>query len=105
MNKVEMSGRLVKDVELSKSKAGNDYCNFTIAVKRKGSDETDFFDCIAFSKLAETLVKYTEKGNRIIIAGTIQNDKYIDKEGTTKYKTNIKVEDLYFVDFKKELSK
>ena len=32
MNKVEMSGRLVKDVELLKSKAGNEYCNFTIAV-------------------------------------------------------------------------
>lgn len=105
MNKVEMSGRLVKDVELLKSKAGNEYCNFTIAVKRKGSDETDFFDCIAFSKLAETLVKYTEKGNRILIVGTIQNDNYTDKEGITKYKTNIKVEDLYFVDFKKELSK
>ena len=105
MNKVEMSGRLVKDVELSKSKAGNDYCNFTIAVKRKGVDETDFFDCIAFGKQAETLVKYTEKGNRIIIVGTIQNDEYTDKENKTRHKTNIKVEDFYFVDFKKELSK
>lgn len=49
MNKVELMGRLVNDVELSKGKS-IDYSKFTIAVKRKGKDEVDFINCTAFRK-------------------------------------------------------
>ena len=105
MNKVEMSGRLVKDVEVLKSKSGNEYAKFSLAVKRKQGEETDFFNCTAFGKQVEALEKYTEKGNRIIVCGSIQNDKYTDKEGKTKESTSIIVDEFYFVDFKKELSK
>lgn len=105
MNKVELLGRLVKDVEIAKSKSGNDYAKFTLAVNRKQKDApTDFFNCIAFGKLPEIIKKYTEKGNRILIVGTIQNESYKDNEGNTKYSTSVIVEDFYFVDFKKELS-
>lgn len=105
MNKVEMLGRLVKDVEILKSKSGNEYAKFTLAVKRKASEETDFFNCTAFGKQVEALAKYTEKGARIIIVGSIQNDSYTDKEGNKKQQTNIIVDEFYFVDFKKELAK
>ena len=105
MNKVEMSGRLVKDVEILKAKSGTEYAKFTLAVKRRQGEETDFFNCTAFGKQVEALQKYTEKGNRIIVCGSIQNDKYTDKEGNGKTTTNIIVDEFYFVDFKKELAK
>ena len=105
MNKVELLGRLVKDVEIEKSKSGNDYARFTLAVSRKQKDApTDFFNCVAFGKLPEIMQKYTEKGNRILIVGTIQNETFKDKEGNNRQNTIIIVEDFYFVDFKKELT-
>lgn len=49
MNKVELLGRLVNDVELMKGKS-TDYAKFTIAVKRKLTEEVDFINCTAFRK-------------------------------------------------------
>lgn len=99
MNKVELMGRLVNDVELMKGKS-TDYAKFSIAVKRKGKDEVDFIKCTAFGKLAEAIVKYTEKGNRIIVEGSIQIEKYETKEGNKSTTFNVIVNDFYFVDFK-----
>ena len=116
MNKLELMGRLTKDVELKKGKNDKEYAVFTLAIPRKENKEiTDFVDCVAFGKLAEALQKYTEKGNRLIVTGSIHFDKYQDKDGNNKTsifdkyqdkdgnnKTsiNVIVDDFFFVDFK-----
>lgn len=99
MNKLVLMGRLVNDVELKKGKSAN-YSKFTIAVKRKGKDEVDFINCVAFGKVAETIVKYTEKGNRIIVEGSIEIESYETKEKKKLTSFNVIVNDFYFVDFK-----
>lgn len=104
MNKIELMGRLTKDVEIKKSKAGNDWAVFTLAVARD-KETTDFIDCLGFGKMAETLVKYVEKGNRIIVCGTLQINNYETKDGNKLSKPQVIVNDFYFVDFKKELTK
>lgn len=48
------------------------------------------------------IVKYTEKGNRIIVEGSIQIDTYTDKEGKNRNTVSIIVNDFYFVDFKQK---
>lgn len=101
MNKIELMGRLVNDVELMKGKS-IEYSKFTIAVKRKGKDEVDFINCVAFGKVAESIVKYTEKGNRIIVEGSIQIENYKTKEGNNSTTVNVIVNDFYFVDFKQK---
>lgn len=101
MNKIELMGRLTKDVEIKKSKTGNDWAVFSLAVARD-KETTDFIDCIGFGKMAETLVKYVEKGNRIIVCGTLQINNYETKDGTKLSKPQVIVNDFYFVDFKKE---
>lgn len=104
MNKIELMGRLTKDVEIKKSKAGNDWAVFTLAVARD-KETTDFIDCLGFGKMAETLVKYVEKGNRIIVCGSLQINSYTNKEGQNVAKPQVIVNDFYFVDFKKDLVK
>ena len=101
MNKIELMGRLTKDVEIKKSKNGNDWAVFTLAVSRD-KDTTDFIDCLGFGKMAETLTKYVEKGNRIIVCGSLQINNYENKEGQKLSKPQVIVNDFYFVDFKKE---
>lgn len=101
MNKIELMGRLVKDIELKKGKNDNIYGVFTLAVGRKENKEvTDFIDCIAFGKLAETISKYTEKGNRLIVTGALHLDSYKDKDGKNRNTVLIIVDDFFFVDFK-----
>lgn len=105
MNKIEILGRLTKDVEVKKSKNDKSFITFSIAVPRKmNKDITDFIDCIAFGKIAESIYKYTEKGNRIMIIGELHIDNYTDNEGKNKKSISVMVEDFYFLDFKKELS-
>lgn len=101
MNKIELMGRLTKDVEILKSKKGGDYARFTIAVPRKNDKEiTDFIDVVAFGKVVEVINKYVEKGNRIIVVGQLNIDTYTDKDGNTKKSVVVVLEDFYFVDFK-----
>ena len=46
--------------------------------------------------------KYTEKGNRIIVEGSIQIENYETKEGNKATTVNVIVNDFYFVDFKQK---
>lgn len=106
MNKFEFLGRLTKDIEIVTAKNGKNFVKFTVAVDRKSDKEkTDFIDCVAFGKLAETLLKYVEKGNRILIEGELNINFYDDKDGKKQKSVSVLVNDFYFVDFKKELTK
>lgn len=103
MNKVELLGRTTADVELQKSKDGKEYARFTLAVQRKlDKEKTDFLDCVAFGKLAETIAKYVKKGNRIIVCGNIQTSVVEKEKAKTKYVT-IVCDDFYFTESRKDV--
>ena len=99
MNKVELLGRLTKDVEIKEGKKSK-FGVFTLAVNRPfakdGETDADFFDCVIFGKSMEALAKYTEKGSQIIVCGSIQNTAYEDKDKNKRIKTQIIVSDFYF---------
>ena len=101
MNKIELMGRLTKDIEVkgeNEKKVGI----FTLAVDRKGAKEktTDFINCVVFGKLIDILVKYTSKGNRIIVCGSLLSNTYTDKEGKNQTKYFVNVNDFYFTETK-----
>ena len=106
MNKVVMIGRNTKDVELKQTTAGTSVAEFSIAVKRtfktNGEYESDFFNCIAFGKVAETISRYVKKGDMIGIEGRLQTRNYTNKEGRKVYVTEIVVENVEFLQSKKQ---
>lgn len=104
MNKVELVGRLTRDVDLRQSTGDESIAiaRFSIAVNRKKKDEADFISCVAFGKTAEVLEKYFSKGSRIALAGRIQTGSYTNKEGAKVYTTDVVVEDFDFIDTKSE---
>lgn len=107
MNKVLMIGRTTKDVELKQTTTGTSVAEFSIAVKRpfksaNGENESDFFNCIAFSKLAETISRYVKKGDLIGIEGRLQTRNYTNKEGKKVYVTEIIVENVEFLQNKRQ---
>ena len=99
MNRVELTGRLTKNIELRYTDAEKSVTAFNIAVQRKyknkdGDYECDFIRCKAFNQPAEFLNKYAEKGTRIGIEGRIQTGSYDDKDGKTVYTTDVICENV-----------
>lgn len=107
MNKVIQIGRSTKDIELKQTTAGTSVAEFRIAVKRpyknaNGENESDFFDCVAYSKLAETISRYVNRGDMIGIEGRLQTRNYTNREGNKVYVTEIIVENCEFLQTKKQ---
>lgn len=106
MNKVILIGRLTRDPELRYTANNKAVCDFTIAtnrpVVRDGEKVADFINCRVWNKTAENLTKYQNKGNLIAVIGRMQVDRYEDKEGNTRYSNYVLVEDLEYLERKKE---
>ena len=107
MNKVIIIGRNTKDIELRQTTSGTSAIEFSIAVNRafknaKGESEVDFFNCVAFSKLAETISRYVKKGDQVGIEGRLQTRSYTNKEGRKITVTEIIVENCEFLQTKKQ---
>ena len=89
-NKVIMAGRLARDPEKRISQDGKTFATFTIAVDRNyKKNETDFFDCVAFGNTADYLLSYVRKGYMILVEGTLQIDKWQDRNGVNHSKPKI----------------
>lgn len=106
MNKVILTGRLTRDPELRYTANNKAVCDFTIAtnrpVVRDGERVADFINCRVWNKTVENLDKYQAKGNMIAVAGRMQVDNYQDNEGKNRNYTYVLVEDLEYLERKKE---
>lgn len=102
MNKSIIIGRMTKDAEIYTTSGGIRLTRFSIAVTRdyadsNGDKQTDFFNCTAWRGLAEAIVKYVRKGDRIAIVGELQNRSYEDKAGVKRTVTEILVQEVEFL--------
>lgn len=98
INRVILVGRLTKTPELKSTPNGKSVVNFTLAVQRD-KDNTDFINCIAWSKTAEILAQYTSKGSMVAVEGRIQTRTY-DSNGEKKYVTEVVCDGLTLCDSK-----
>ena len=99
MNKVVLSGRLVKDPELRKTSSGNSMANFSLAVagiKTGEERQAFFFDCVCYTQLAEAIVKHVRKGEKITVLGELTQRKYETKDGTMKTVNEVFVREAEF---------
>jgi single-strand DNA-binding protein len=106
MNKIILIGRLTKDIEIRYTQNQKEVVSFDLAVNRNyknanGEYDTDFFKCIAWGNLAKTIQTYTSKGSQIAIEGRVENRKYQAQDGTNRYVTEVVVEGVHLIDFKK----
>ena len=105
MNKWTGTARLTKDPEIRYTTGENKMAvaRFGIAVDRRGKkDETDFFDCTAFGKVAEHMEKYWKKGMKAAISGRLQQDTWTAKDGTKRSSVGIIVDEIEFCEKKQE---
>ena len=104
MNKTILLGRLTKNPEIKFSQINNvKVVTFSIAVNRKyvkqGEErQADFFNIVAYSKLAEFVERFLEQGIQICVLGRFQTRNYEDKNGVKRYVTEIIAEEIDFAD-------
>lgn len=98
MNKTILIGNLTRDVDLRfAAGTGTAVARFSVAIARMKKDETDFINCLAFGKTAETISQYFFKGSKIALEGHIQTGSY-DKDGEKRYTTDVIVDRFEFVE-------
>lgn len=105
MNRINIIGRITKDIELKQTESEIKYTRFSIAVSRNyknegGEYDTDFFNVVAWRKTAEFISNHFKKGSRIAISGKLQTNKYTDKERVERTSVEIVAEDVDFIDKK-----
>lgn len=111
MNNVGLTGRIAKDLELKYTQNGKAYCRFTLAVDRglskekkqeaeaNGQPTVDFINCVAWGKVAETINKYTAKGKKILVNGSIETGSYTAQDGSKRYTTDVLVKRIEILEF------
>lgn len=107
-NLVVLTGRLTADPELKTTPNGISVTTFSIAVDRRyrsGEErQTDFINVVAWRQSAEFITKYFKKGNLIGIEGSIQTRKYQDKNGNNRTAFEVVVNNVQFVESKRDSS-
>ncbi|MCI8499487.1 MAG: single-stranded DNA-binding protein [Clostridia bacterium] len=102
MNKVFLIGNLTRDPELTETAGGVSVCHFAIAVNRsytssEGERLTDFFNVTAWRGLADTVARYTKKGSKVAVSGSIQIRNYEDNAGNKRTAVDVIAQDVEFL--------
>ena len=106
MNKAILSGRLVKDVELSYlPKVGTPKINFTLAVERSYQKDynnkvVDYIPVEFVGKRAEKIATLIGKGKRVLIQGELHITNY-KKDDQYKSFTSVSANLIEIIDYSK----
>ena len=105
LNKVILIGRTTRDVDFRRTSNGTPVASFTLAldnrfVLKDGKPTTDFINCIAWNKTAETMDKYVKKGMLIAVEGRLQTRNYENKDGNKVYVTEVVCDNMRMLETK-----
>lgn len=100
MNKVMMVGRMVETPVLKNTQNGVAVTSFRIAVSKKSAADGDahFFTVVAWRGLAENCANFLVSGQRIAVSGELIPRNFQASDGSTKYTTEIKADEIEFLD-------
>ena len=96
VNKVILIGNLGKDPEIRYLDNGVAVANFSLATtenyKNKEGErvsQTEWHNIVLWRGLAEVAEKWLKKGSSVYVEGKIRTRKWEDKDGNTRYSTEI----------------
>ena len=102
MNKFIASGNLVREPELTYSKTGTAIFRNALAVNDEyKKDKTHFFNFTAFGKTAETMATYLQKGSKILVDASLNQNTY-EKDGQNRTSIELNINRFEFLDSKKQ---
>ena len=107
VNKVILIGNLGQDPELRYTGSGTAVCNLRLATNESYKDsngelveKTEWHSIVAWARLAEICGEYLKKGSQVYFEGSLQTRQWEDKDGQTRYTTEIKAREMMMLDSK-----
>src|SRR5690349_4718896 len=105
LNKVTLIGNLGNDPEVRSTTGGNRVATFSLATSRSWNDasgakqeKTEWHRCVVWntksSQLADIVERYVKKGDKLYVEGRIEYRQWQDKDGQTRYSTEINIREL-----------
>ena len=108
LNKVQLTGRLGQEPEVTMTPSGATRTTFSLATNRTWKDghdqtheETQWTPIVAWDKLAEICGDYLHTGSWVYIEGRLQTRSWEDAEsGQKRYKTEVVASEMIMLDKK-----
>ena len=104
INKVILIGNLGQNPEVRYSPSGQAIVNLSIATSEAWTDKngqkqekTEWHRVVVFGKLAELCSQYLAKGRQAYIEGKLQTRSWQDKDGQTRYTTEVVAQSVQFL--------
>jgi len=105
LNKVQLIGNLGADPEVRSTAGGARVATLSVATSRSWStqsgerqEKTEWHRVVLWnnrgSQLADTAEKYLKKGDRVYIEGRVEYRTWEDREGNTRYSTEITAREM-----------
>ena len=103
VNRVVLVGRLVKDPELRKTNSDISVATFTIAVdnavkEQDGTRGSLFLDCRVYRDQADNMVKFTRKGSKVAVDGSLNQRNFVRQDGSKGKVIEVYVDSVTFLD-------
>ncbi|KKP65513.1 MAG: Single-stranded DNA-binding protein [candidate division WS6 bacterium GW2011_GWE1_34_7] len=107
LNKVQLIGNLTREPELRYTTGGTPVVTFGLATNRSWKDQNgetkevaEFHNIVAWNKMAEICQQLLAKGMKIYVEGSLTTRSWEADDGSTRYKTEIRVDDMILLDSK-----
>ena len=106
LNKAILIGNVGGEPEVRTVGTGGRVATFSLATGRQWTDQsgnkqekTEWHRCVVWNSgrgggLADVVEKYVRKGEKVYVEGEIEYRQWQDKDGQTRYTTEIKVKEL-----------
>ena len=105
INQAMLIGNLGANPEQRKASNGSAVTNFSLATSSRWKDadgqmkeETEWHRIVTFGRLAEICGQYLIKGSKVYIEGRLQTNKWTDKDGNTRYTTQVVAKEMKMLD-------
>ena len=103
MNKVIIIGNLGRDPEMRYSTSGNPMTSFSVATNRRYTvngeqrEQTEWFNCTAYGRLADTCNQYLSRGQQVYVEGRLSTRQYERRDGGAGFSLDVFVTDVQFL--------
>jgi len=105
VNKTILIGHLGQEPELRYTGAGDAVCNMRLATTEHYTDQdgedqqtTEWHNVVAWGRLGEVCNEYLDKGSQVYFEGSLQTRSWEDRDGNTRYTTEVKAQEMMFLD-------
>ena len=109
LNKVMIIGNLGRDPEMRYTPSGKPVTTFSVATSRTWNtsdgekrEETEWFNVVAWSSLAEICKQYLTKGQQVYIEGRLQTRHWDDQDGNKHTSVEIVANEMIILSERRE---